>query len=226
MKDFSSLLSAFANLLWPAAVMWLVWRLHEPLAELILSAKSRKFTLKIGGQELSMDEANAQQQKLIADLQSKVAELTKTMGIGSLGANQAIVARTDETPAKVLTSVLWVDDHPKNNSYFVEQLNQLGVRVDPALTTTDGLAMLGNRGYGAVISDMGRTENGHFNGTAGLDLLRAIRVRDPDVPVFFFCSTRAAEKHRSEAMQEKANGITSSPTELYALLNLDQLKPA
>jgi CheY-like chemotaxis protein len=117
-----------------------------------------------------------------------------------------------------------VDDHPKNNSYFIEELARLGVKVHLAQTTSDALSMFGRRRYSAVISDMGRNENGRYNEEAGIDLLKAIRQRDAELPFVFFSSSRAAAEHRDEAMRLKANGITSSPTELYALLHLDQLK--
>src|SRR5258708_7253414 len=53
--DYAPLISAAASLLWPILAVLALYALRAPLVELILSAKSRKFTLKIGGQELTMD---------------------------------------------------------------------------------------------------------------------------------------------------------------------------
>ncbi len=52
-----------------------------------------------------------------------------------------------------------------------------GVRVETARTTAEGLALASGRDYGAVISDMGRREDGSYRTTAGLDLARATRQR-------------------------------------------------
>ena len=46
---------------------------------LLESAKLRKFTLKIGGQELTMEELTDQQSKLLSDLQSQIEALRNQM---------------------------------------------------------------------------------------------------------------------------------------------------
>ena len=71
---------------------------------------------------------------------------------------------------------------------------------------------------------MGRREDGKDNFRAGLDLLKAVRARDPQIPFVIFCSARFVKDHRDEAMRLGANGITASATELSELLNLTQLK--
>jgi DNA-binding NarL/FixJ family response regulator len=71
---------------------------------------------------------------------------------------------------------------------------------------------------------MGRREDGKDNFRAGLDLLKAVRARDPQIPFVIFCSSRGVRDHRDEAMRLGANGITASATELSELLNLTQLK--
>lgn len=226
MKDLASVLSAVATLLWPAVVIGLLLLLRKPLAELILSAKSRKFTIKVAGQELTMDEASEQQRSLISDLQAQVAELKKVVGTRTpVSADVPQVAAVGEPSTEQLTSVLWVDDYPKNNSYFVEQLNRFGVQVDVALTTAEGMARFGNHKYSVVISDMGRMENGLYNSSAGLDLVKSIRALDQNVPIVVFCSRQAAQRYGAEVVKQHAR-ITSSPTELYGLLNLDRLRAA
>jgi CheY-like chemotaxis protein len=70
--------------------------------------------------------------------------------------------------------VLWVDDRPDNNALFIDQLMTAGVRVDTARTTAEGLAFASGRDYGAVISDMGRREDGSYRTTAGLEQQPAI----------------------------------------------------
>jgi CheY-like chemotaxis protein len=221
MAATATLIAAISSLLWPLIAIVVLIISGPTVIEIIRSAKSRKFTLKIGGQELSMDEVSEQQRSLISDLQSKVAEIRN-----HIGAPNPAQLSTKPTPSPIqqLSAVLWVDDDPKNNSYFIDTLNRMNVQVDLAPTTADGLAKFAAGQYSVVISDMGRREDGRYNRRAGLDLLKVIRNYNAQIPFFIFCSERGAEENREEAMQLGANGITASATELYALLNLDRLQ--
>lgn len=217
MTEFAKALEGIAALLWPCIVILLVFLFKPAVAALIESAKSRKFTLKIGGQEITMEEANAQQRTLIADLQSQVVEIQKKIGVGV----QPIVAPPESPTLRQATQrapILWVDDQPKNNSYFVQQLSDRGFTIDLAPSTSEGLKQFDRGQYGLVISDMGRTEEGSYKPTAGLDLLKRIRDQNPDVPFVIFCSSRGAREHTSEAKTLGVTSITSSPTELMGVL--------
>jgi CheY-like chemotaxis protein len=223
MESFIKLLQAIATLAWPGIVIVIIVIFRPAVASIIKSAQSRKFTLKIGGQELTMDEASEQQRSLIADLQTQLVEVRKRLE--TVVPEALPVANVAPAlPAPPPASVLWVDDFPKNNSYFVEQLTNLGIKVDLALTTSEGLSLFGRRKYSYVISDMGRQEDDAENSDAGLDLLKAIRERDAQIPFIIFCSSRGVREHGAEARKLGVTGITSSPTELSGLLNLDALK--
>jgi len=76
---------------------------------------------------------------------------------------------SDRPGEKRPAAVLWVDDRPDNNALFIDQLMTAGVRVDTVRTTAEGLAFASGRDYGAVISDMGRREDGSYRTTAGLE---------------------------------------------------------
>jgi CheY-like chemotaxis protein len=222
MEAVSKLLSAVATLLWPLIVIAVVLLFRSTLVAVLETAKSRKFTLKFGGQELSMDEASEQQRNLIADLQAQVTELAKKVGGGTASLDSApvkVAVRSTPRP----TTVLWVDDHPKNNSFFVEQLSKRGVNVELALSTDEALAKLRRRKYDVVISDLGRTENHRENPRAGLDLLEKFREMDKERPFLIFCSQRGALTYRDEAIRIGATEITSSPTELSAYLHLGEI---
>ncbi len=221
MHPVTDFFTALAVVLWPLIVVVMLITFQEPIADLIRSAKSRKFSLKIGGQELTMEEADVQQRALITDLQSKMAEMQKH--IETLGADVTIRATAPVARRVVkLGSLLWVDDNPKNNSYFIEALSKLDVRVDLAPSTSEGLSLLHVRKYDAIISDMSRMEGAWPRPKAGLAFLSAVREFDTDVPFYFFCGNRSARENRDEALKAGADGITSSSTELYALLNLDE----
>lgn len=217
MSDIAQLLEAIGVLAWPAIIILLILMFRPAIAGLIESAKSRKFTLKLGGQELTMEEASEQQRKLIADLQAQVLEIKKSLE----GIARPAPAATEKAALKMppaVASVLWVDDQPKNNSYFVQQLVDRGVNVELALSTAEGLRMFDKKTYGVVISDMGRTEDGIYKPTAGLELLKVIRERNKTIPFIIYSSSRGGREHREAAIKLGATTLTTSPTEMVGLL--------
>lgn len=217
MSDIAQLLEAIGVLAWPAIIILLILMFRPVIAGLIESAKSRKFTLKLGGQELTMEEASEQQRKLIADLQAQVLEIKKSLE----GIARPAPAAPEKAALKMpptVASVLWVDDQPKNNSYFVQQLVDRGVNVELALSTAEGLRMFDKKTYGVVISDMGRTEDGIYKPTAGLELLKVIRERNKTIPFIIYSSSRGGREHREAAIKLGATTLTTSPTEMVGLL--------
>jgi DNA-binding NarL/FixJ family response regulator len=84
----------------------------------------------------------------------------------------------------------------------------------------------GRRTYTAIVSDMGRREDGRFQPTAGLSLLEDVRPIAPDTPFILFTSARMANRHAEDARRLGAAGITSSATELTGLLKDIVLAPA
>ena len=163
-----------------------------------------------------MEEVNDQQRLLIEDLQAQVSGLREA--VEAVGEPAKIRGGEDKPLASSRPTVLWVDDHPKNNSYLVQQLLDSGIQVDLAQTTEDGLRRFKRGHYGLVLSDMGRRENDHYNRQAGLDLLGKLREIDREVPFFIYCSRRKAAEFESDARQLGATAITSSATELSGLL--------
>ncbi len=164
-----------------------------------------------------MEEANEQQRNLITDLQAQVVDLRNKIE-GGVQVQPTAPKPTVPIPSAQGQSVLWVDDEPKNNSFFVQHLSDKGVRVDLALSTTAGLDMYDHGNYSVIISDMGRKEDGSYNADAGLDLLKGIRKRSRDVPFIIYSSSAAARDYGDQAIALGATGITSSPTELLRIL--------
>ena len=214
----ASTISAIAALLWPALILIALVMFRNPLGRVIKSAERRKWTLKVGGQELTVEELSDQQNAMIADLQKQVGSLNRV--IGAAPNTQAPERVTEELASA--HAVLWVDDHPENNALVIEQLQRNAVRVDFAKSTTDALAYLGERKYGAVLSDMNRTENGVDVPDAGLRLLRAIRDSGRHIRILFYTSAYSARAYGVEAMAEGATVITSSATVLFE--NLEELR--
>ena len=126
------------------------------------------------------------------------------------------------TPSTGRRAILWVDDNPKNNSYFEQLLRERGIEVQLALSTDDGIQCFRSGRYGIVVSDMGREEDGQYHPDAGLDLLKKIRERDSQVPFLFYCSAQKAQEYREQALHLGATDIISSPTRVMGVL-LEQL---
>ena len=223
MEATQKLLQGIANVLWPLIVIVVILYFRPAVTAIVETAKSRKFTLKIGGQELTMEEANQAQQKLITDLQTQVSDMQKRMD-RSTPVEAPDEAGTAGTRTRNAATVLWVDDDPKNISYLLESLRELGVRVDLAKSTKEGAALFTSWHYDVVISDMRRQEGATFNDRAGLDLLKLVKTRNPGTPVFFFTSQHSVDACGEEALRLGAAAITSSPTKLIGLLNVEAQK--
>jgi len=221
MGELAKLVEALSAAAWPIIILYVIWRYRQGLADLITSAKSREFTVEFGGQKLSMKEASAEQRGLLADLQKQLNEVREKVEGSKIPASVEL-ART--RPASIISNaVLWVDDHPKNNSFFIDLLQKRGYRVDLAISTSDGLSLLDRNKYLLILSDMARSEAGRDNPDAGVDLLEEVRKRGIDSPYVVFCSTRGARQFGEQIRQLGGRAITSSPTELRAII--DELVP-
>lgn len=171
------------------------------------SAKKRGFSIKVGGNELTFEEASEQQRTQIADLQKQVLNLKSTSNPTSLQKEN-------------VTKILWVDDKPSNNSYQVAYLKDLGITVDLALTTDDALEQLEKKNYDRIISDMGRKEGGSYVRDAGIKLTEQVRKTNKNIPIVIFSSSRGM-KMRDLAIGKGANEVTNSSTILYEALSIE-----
>ncbi|VCU71387.1 acetoacetate metabolism regulatory protein AtoC [Pigmentiphaga humi] len=206
MESIAKLITALATLAWPIVFAVLLVKFYAPIKALIETALARKFTIKVAGNELTMEEVSKQQIDALSDLQSKVAELEKRLG----GATQEALGTAPASGKRIL----WVDDDPKNNSFLVASLENRGARVDTALATDEGVAMFRRSHYDVVISDMGRPEGEK----AGIDLARAIKQLSPSTPIYIFCGRWAATNLRDEALAAGVTQITASGTTLARFL--------
>ncbi|HEX4699955.1 MAG TPA: response regulator [Actinomycetes bacterium] len=111
-------------------------------------------------------------------------------------------------------AILWVDDHPENNASLVTALNAVGVQVELARSTDEGMAKLRNGNFGLVITDLGRTEHGVDREMAGLELIQAMREAQFTTPVFVYAGRRGIL--RSDELKEAgATLVTNRAAELY-----------
>lgn len=210
MDELAKLISALASLAWPAVFAVLLVKLFGPIRALVESARARKFTIKVAGNELTMEEASEQQRVLLTDVQNKLAQLEKQLTTGV----SARLASTDPKPTG--KRILWVDDKPKNNSFLVASLEERGARVETALSTDEGLEKLKRERYDVVVSDMGRPEGDR----AGIDLAERMKRIAPGIPIYIYCGRWAAANLREEALAAGVSEITASGSTLIAALPL------
>jgi DNA-binding response OmpR family regulator len=114
-------------------------------------------------------------------------------------------------PADSIGRVLWVDDHPQNNTAERTYLERRHVAVYEVTTTEEALELLSMYDYGAVISDMNR------NGKPldGLALVKEMRRRNDATPFILYTVVPSAAQRRllGEAGGQAA---AAKPAELYA----------
>jgi CheY-like chemotaxis protein len=209
MDSLATTLSAIASLAWPVIFAILALLFYEPIKALVDSAKGRKFTIKVAGNELTMEEASEIQRHSLADIQAKLVDLE-----ARVEKSQDPSVTKSPTRERSTSRILWVDDNPKNNSFLVAALEDSGSRVDIAIDTNQGINLFKNNTYDAVVSDMGRPEGDR----AGIDFTKRVRTMNKKVPIFVFCGGWATRHLREETLAAGANGITSSGTSLLAFL--------
>jgi CheY-like chemotaxis protein len=204
------LIEALTPLAWPLMLGFVLWKLFPALKAIV---SSRGFSVKIAGMEVSVQDATEQFRTQIEDLQKQVMLLRSGKQLNALD------AETSETPASSTAtkapSILWVDDNPTNNALEMAQLRDRGIDVVQAASTDEAMAILNsNLGFDAIISDMGRREQGGYRSQAGLVLLKAIRRAGYNIPFLVYSSQKYAARNDEEVKSAGGNGATASPVEL------------
>jgi CheY-like chemotaxis protein len=111
--------------------------------------------------------------------------------------------------------VLWVDDHPSNNFYERLALAQMGVSVNVATSTDEGLRSATLLRPDVIVSDMARDDEND----AGLKLLSAVRLQGIKVPLIYY----VGEVVDSRGVPARAFGIADRPDDVLHLI-LDALE--
>ena len=217
------IIEAIGSLLWPLLLAVVLLRVlpHLPgvVADLRQALRTRAFKVRVGGAELSVEQATEQLRRQVSDLQTLMA--AQLAERGPAGAAAAVASPWQDRP-----TVLWVDDRPEGNALEVAKLRDDGVEVLQARSTAEAMDVLTlRRGVQAVITDLGRDEGGEFRPHAGLALLRQLREAGFELPVLVYTSPRGVARDRGDALAAGAARVTASPTELFAALR-ELLRPA
>jgi len=217
------IIEAIGSLLWPLLVAVLLIRVlpHVPslVAELRRAMRSRAFTVKIGGTELTVEEATEQLRRQVTDLQThmavQLAERGELAGAAPATAEEAAAP----APGQGRPTILWVDDQPGDHTLELAKLRDDGVEVLLARSTAEAMDVLSlRRGVQAIVTDLVRSEDGEFRSHAGLALLRQLKEAEQDQPVLVYTDGRRAELDRQDALDAGATVVTSSPLDLFAAL--------
>ncbi len=107
--------------------------------------------------------------------------------------------------------ILWVDDYPDNNIREHHLLNQEGAVVMQALSSSDAFSLLERHPFDAIISDLGRKDDGMF---AGLDLLKKLNQLGISVPFAIYADGRV-KSVKEWALKLGAIACTSSFEEVH-----------
>ncbi|BDI15963.1 hypothetical protein ANSO36C_17650 [Nostoc cf. commune SO-36] len=136
----------------------------------------------------------------------KIEPEMKLMESQKLHQNQTNAAAESST-------VLWVDDRPKNNIHERLALEALGINFVLAVSTEEALEKLNKHKFDAIISDMGRP----FDAQAGYTLLGKLRSSGNQTPFVIYASSKTPE-HVAESQRRGAIGCTNNPHELFEML--------
>jgi CheY-like chemotaxis protein len=216
------IIEALGSLLWPLLLAVLVLRVIPLLpglvADLRQALRTRAFKVKIGGAELSVEEATEQLRRQVSDLQTQIAAQLAERGPAKAA---AAASRRDQGRP----TILWVDDRPERNALELAKLRDDGVEVLQARSTDEAMDVLAlRRGVQAIVTNLGRTEGGEHRPHAGLTLMRQLREAGFEQPVFVYTWVTRAEQERNDALAAGAAAVTASPTELFAALQ-ELLRP-
>lgn len=215
-KLFDSITKLLNVLVWPAVVLYILIRFGQDLREFFSSLA--ELSLKGAGFEASLKRKQAE---VVAALSAAAASKPDEDKTRESVAKEAMIAA--DVVAEVVTprlikranrsTILWVDDHPNNNSYERQALEALGVSFVLATSTDEALRKVSRQRFNAIISDMGRPPDPQ----AGYTLLDQLRSSGDQTPFVIYAGSRHPE-HVAESRRRGAIGCTNSANELFEMV--------
>jgi vacuolar-type H+-ATPase subunit F/Vma7 len=211
MKDLIELIKAIVPLAWPLILVVLLWKLFPTLRDIV---KSRSFTIKVAGSEISVQDATEQLKSQIADLQNQVITLRESRAV-----NNVKTQVEPRTPKGEKPTILWVDDKPNANAFEIDRLIKNNVEVIQSTSTEEAMTLLHNMQHiNAVISDMGRRERGTYVSQAGIVLLNAMRRAGFRIPFIIYSAPKYVAQNKNKVLSAGGDGATASQVELLEWL--------
>lgn len=124
-------------------------------------------------------------------------------------------------PKRKPKSILWVDDHPENNTYGMRYFQDNGIEVAVALSTEQALSLTEHNSYAVIVSDMVRREGPR----EGYVLLDALRQRGDSTPFIVFSGFDSPED-KLETERRGGDGYTCQFEELFVMVSAVILRMA
>jgi CheY-like chemotaxis protein len=152
--------------------------------------------------ELSADEKN----KAVGAAE----KAAKARGQSGPEAAEQVRSRVSSLEKVRLTRVLWVDDHPDNNTYESLALLNLGFVITTATSNQAARYCLSESQFDLVITDLGR-DSTEDDGTR---LIHELHAERPGLPVVVY--TGWAGKHRADLVQAGATAVEDTPAALIS----------
>lgn len=200
---------AIASLAWTALAAFVLYKLWPVLADVL---KREGTTIKVGSFELAVPQATQALGISVADIQERLSALELRVNASKPVTQEVGPGEATDEKAFAKSSwqrLLWVDDYPSNNAFLIEHFREKGIEVVISLSTRDALNRLKNEKFPAIITDLGREEDGVNNPYAGLDLIRAVRSQNDTTPILVFAGRRGME-NQEKLLDAGANDVTHS----------------
>jgi DNA-binding response OmpR family regulator len=117
-------------------------------------------------------------------------------------------------PARAVGTILWVDDHPENNTLDAAFFRQHGIAVHMARSTAEAVKLVAINKYDLVISDLGRGDDR----LAGTGLARRLRDGGERMPIIIY-TLRSSDPVKQTAKRglvadSGATGLATSPQDI------------
>jgi CheY-like chemotaxis protein len=165
LSSAADLLRAIADVTWVAVAFVVVVAIRGLLKA--QRAPLTKFGLGPTGVTMEFAEAKLTEAVAKSDDETKVVvgDAAKRSVLDRLQRNADLLRQA---------RILWVDDHPENNTPLTELLRRFGATVDTPRSNKEALGLLSASRYHVVISDVARDDEGPDGSLKGVELARAV----------------------------------------------------
>ena len=112
--------------------------------------------------------------------------------------------------ADAIGRILWIDDHPENNSREREYLRGKNIGIYSITSSREALLLISLYQYDVIISDMGREEDA----IAGLKLLEQMRNQGIEIP-FYIYTLNATDELIAKVTSSGGQGVAVDSGNLF-----------
>lgn len=209
MSNTADLLRAIAALSWVVLASVVV----VALLKLLTGQKSALTKFGFGPSGVTIEFAEAKLSEAVSkssqDARIVVGDAAKRSVIGRLQSHADLLRRA---------RILWVDDHPENNTPIADLLRQFGASVDTPRSNVEALALLSTSRYDVIISDVGRDDEGPSSDLKGVELANSVYERSGQ-RVLFFTARFDPARLPGISDQERLQLVTEVQRSVFARTN-------